>query len=81
MDTPLFQIGKLVVAVGIALVAAGALLMAASRLGLLSGLGRLPGDIAYRGRNISFYFPIVTCLLLSVLVSLVLWLASLLRRP
>lgn len=80
MDTPFYQIGKLVVVVGIALVAAGALLMAGSRLGLLGGLGRLPGDIAYKGKNVSFYFPVVTCLILSILVTLALWLVSFLRR-
>ena len=78
MDTPLFQIGRLVVVVGIALVAIGALLMAGARFGFL---GRLPGDIAYKGRNVSFYFPAVTCLILSVLVTLLLWLVSFLRRP
>jgi len=36
--------------------------------------GRLPGDIVVRGRNGVFYFPIVTCILLSVILSLVLWL-------
>jgi Protein of unknown function (DUF2905) len=40
------------------------------------GLGRLPGDIAIENRNFSFYFPIVTCLLLSVAVSLVLWIIN-----
>ena len=42
-------------------------------------LGRLPGDIYIRGRNTSFYFPIVTCLLLSVGLSVVLWLIRLFR--
>ena len=41
--------------------------------------GRLPGDIVYRGKNTTFYFPWVTCLLLSVLLSLLLWLFN--RRP
>jgi len=39
-------------------------------------LGRLPGDIYYHGRNGSFYFPIVTCLLLSAIFSLVMWLMN-----
>jgi hypothetical protein len=38
------------------------------------GLGRLPGDIRIEGEHGSFYFPIVTCIVLSVLLSLVLWL-------
>lgn len=81
MSTALFQIGKLTAIAGIALVAVGALLMAGSRLGVLGGLGKLPGDIAYKGRNVSFYFPVVTGLLLSVLVTFVLWLISFLKRP
>jgi hypothetical protein len=43
-------------------------------------LGRLPGDIVVRGRRTTFYFPIVTCLLLSLALSAVLWLANWLRR-
>lgn len=38
------------------------------------GLGRLPGDIRIEGEHGSFYFPIVTCIVLSVLLSIVLWL-------
>jgi hypothetical protein len=38
------------------------------------GLGRLPGDIVIRRENFSFYFPIVTCLIISVAASLLLWL-------
>jgi hypothetical protein len=78
-DLP-FQFGRLLVVAGVILVALGLLLMAGYRTGFLR-LGRLPGDIAYRGKNVSFYFPIVTCLVLSVLVTLVLWLISLMRRP
>jgi hypothetical protein len=43
-------------------------------------LGRLPGDIVHRGGNTTFYFPIVTCLLLSVALSLLFWLISHFRR-
>ena len=43
-------------------------------------LGRLPGDIVFRGRNTIFFFPVVTCLLLSALLSLILWLVSVFRR-
>lgn len=39
----------------------------------LNGLGRLPGDIVVHRGNTSFYFPIVTCLLISVVLSLLLW--------
>jgi hypothetical protein len=40
------------------------------------GLGRLPGDIVIEGENTTFYFPLVTCLLLSLVLSLILWIAS-----
>lgn len=43
-------------------------------------LGRLPGDIVHEGKHTTFYFPIVTCLLLSVGLSLLFWLLSRLRR-
>lgn len=43
-------------------------------------LGRLPGDIVHKGEHTTFYFPIVTCLLLSVGLSLLFWLLSRLRR-
>ena len=43
-------------------------------------LGRLPGDIVYHGRNTTIYFPIVTSIVLSVGLTLILWLVSVLRR-
>jgi len=61
-------------AVGIVLLGAGALLALGGRLPFR--LGRLPGDIAYQGRNGSFYFPVVTCILLSVVLSLLLWIVN-----
>jgi hypothetical protein len=42
----------------------------------ISGLGRLPGDIAIERGNFYFYFPIVTCIIISVVVSLILWLLN-----
>jgi hypothetical protein len=64
-------LGRLLIALGIALAAAGLLVTFAGRLPVK--LGRLPGDIYMHGRNSSFYFPVTTCILLSVLISLVLW--------
>ena len=79
MASPIsYQLGKLVVAAGVALVVIGLLLMAGTRLGFLN-LGRLPGDIAFKGKHVSFYFPIVTCLLLSAILTAVMWLISYLR--
>jgi len=81
MADPLgYQLGKWAVIAGAVLIAVGVLLMAGARLGFLH-LGRLPGDIAYKGKSVRFYFPIVTCLLLSVIVTFVMWLISYLRRP
>jgi hypothetical protein len=61
--------GRLLVTAGIILIVLGLLWPFLSRL----GLGRLPGDIVIRRDGFSFYFPIVTCLILSVLASLILW--------
>ncbi|MDR3703950.1 MAG: DUF2905 domain-containing protein [Candidatus Sulfopaludibacter sp.] len=63
--------GRTLIAVGLILVAAGVLISFGGRLPLR--MGRLPGDIYIHGKNSSFYFPLTTCILLSVLFSLVLW--------
>ncbi|MBI5084485.1 MAG: DUF2905 domain-containing protein [Acidobacteria bacterium] len=57
---------------GAALFAAGLLVLLSSRLPFR--LGHLPGDIVIRGRNSTFYFPVVTCLLLSLTLSVLAWL-------
>jgi hypothetical protein len=61
---------RLLITLGLVLVAAGLLWAWAARL----GLGRLPGDIAMRGEHGSFYFPIVTCLVISLVISAIFWL-------
>lgn len=61
--------GRLLITLGVFLVAAGLLWPYLAKL----GLGRLPGDIAIRGEHGGFYFPVVTCLLISLLVSAILW--------
>lgn len=65
------DVGKLLVIVGLLLAAVGALLWSGIGKGWL---GRLPGDINYSKGNFSFHFPIVTCLILSAVLTLVLWL-------
>ena len=65
------ELGKYLVILGLIIAAAGILLW--SGFGR-SWLGRLPGDIHYTKGNFSFHFPIVTCLLLSLLLTLLLWL-------
>jgi len=64
--------GRTLIAIGIALVVLGVLMTFGEKLPIR--LGRLPGDITIRGKNTTFYFPLVTSLLLSVLLSLVMWL-------
>jgi hypothetical protein len=65
------DLGKPLFFLGLFIAAAGLLLWSGFGKGWL---GRLPGDIQYSRGNFSFYFPIVTCLLLSILLTLVLWL-------
>jgi hypothetical protein len=65
------SVGRLLIFAGLLLVCLGAVFVALERLNL--PLGRLPGDVTWRGKNSTFYFPLVTCLLLSVFGSLVLW--------
>jgi hypothetical protein len=63
---------------GVVLVVIGGIVMLLGRTGL--PLGRLPGDILYRGKNTTFYFPLATSILISVVLSLVLFLIGRLKR-
>jgi hypothetical protein len=74
-----FQLGRFLVISGIALVVLGLLMMAGTKFPF-PGLGRLPGDITFRGKNFQFYFPIATCVVISVIATLVLWVISLVTR-
>ena len=65
------DLGKLLFIIGIVLVVLGAVIW---KTGGLGGLGRLPGDITVHKGSSTFYFPIVTCLLLSAVLSLLAWL-------
>ena len=64
------ELGRVLMVVGGVLLIAGIALTAFGGL----GLGRLPGDLVYRRGNFTFYFPIVTSILLSIVLSLLLWL-------
>ncbi len=66
--------GRFLVNAGVLLVAVGLLVMLGERAGIR--LGRLPGDIRIEGARGGFYFPVVTCILISVVLSLVSWLLS-----
>lgn len=64
------ELGKALIGVGVLLVAAGAVLLVAGKLPFV---GRLPGDLLIRRPGFTFYFPLGTSLLLSALLSLLLW--------
>jgi Protein of unknown function (DUF2905) len=65
-------LGRLLFAAGVILIAAGVLVSFGGRLPFK--LGRLPGDIYIHGRNSTFIFPLTTCILISLILTLVMWL-------
>lgn len=66
------DLGKALLVLGAVIVLVGTALLLAGRFNL--PLGRLPGDIVYRGKNTVFYFPLTTCIVISVVLSLLFWL-------
>ncbi len=72
------DVGKLLIALGVVLLVAGVVLTVLGRTNL--PLGRLPGDIIYRGKNTTFYFPLATSLLVSLVLSILLYLVGRWRR-
>jgi hypothetical protein len=72
------DLGKLLIGVGALLILGGVVLVFLGRAHL--PLGKLPGDIIYRGKNTTFYFPLATSILLSVVLSLLLYIVSRWRR-
>ena len=75
---PLREFGRMLIGLGLIIALFGGVLLLGGRLPMR--LGRLPGDFAISGRRGSFYFPIVTCLLLSALLTLVMWLIGQMRK-
>ena len=75
---PLRELGRTLLLLGAVLALVGFLLYFGGKLPFR--LGRLPGDIVHRGEHSTFYFPIVTCLVLSLGLSLLFWLFSHFRR-
>jgi hypothetical protein len=65
-------VGRAIIALGILLVVIGLAIEIGPRLPFR--IGRLPGDIYIHGKNTTFYFPIVTCILVSAVLTLVMWL-------
>ena len=72
------ELGKGLILFGVVLVVAGIVLMALGRLNW--PLGRLPGDIVYRGKNTTVYFPLATSILVSAVLSLLLYFVGRWRR-
>lgn len=68
------SVGRMLIAVGLVVAALGVIVSLGEKLPIR--LGRLPGDIIIRGKHSVFYFPLVTCLLVSAVLSLVLWLIN-----
>jgi hypothetical protein len=68
------SLGRILIALGLLVAALGVLISLGEKLPIR--LGRLPGDIIIRSKHSVFYFPLVTCLLLSVILSVVLWIIN-----
>lgn len=75
---PVRELGKVLLIFGLLIAAAGAFLISGAKLPFR--LGRLPGDISYHGRHGTFYFPIVTCVIVSVALTVILWIVNAIRR-
>ncbi|MFN3533063.1 MAG: DUF2905 domain-containing protein [Candidatus Brocadia sp.] len=65
--------GKILIGLGIIMIIIGGLFMLGGKIPFI---GRLPGDIAIQKKNFSFYFPITTCIIISIIFSLIMWLLS-----
>ena len=74
----MIDFGRMLLVLGLILAIAGVVLMLFGRTHL--PIGRLPGDIIYRGKNTTVYFPIATSILLSVILTLVFWLIGRFRH-
>lgn len=74
----MLDIGRLLVILGVALIVVGGTLMLLGRTGV--PLGRLPGDILYRGKSTTFYFPLASSILISVVISMILFLIARMKR-
>jgi multisubunit Na+/H+ antiporter MnhC subunit len=66
------DLGRMLIGLGLLIAAAGAAILLLGRFGL--PLGRLPGDLTWRGKHTTVYFPLVTCIVLSAVLSLLFWL-------
>jgi uncharacterized membrane-anchored protein YitT (DUF2179 family) len=71
------DLGKILIYLGGAVVVIGIVLILLGKTGL--PIGRLPGDVVYRGKSTTVYFPIVTCVVLSLVLSVVMYLIQKMR--
>ena len=74
----MIELGKALIGLGVLLILVGAVFLFAARMGV--PLGRLPGDFAYRGKNVSIYLPLGTSIMISIVLTALLWLVSKFRR-
>jgi hypothetical protein len=72
------EIGRMLLVLGALMCVVGAFFFFGGKLPFR--LGRLPGDIYYQGKNSSFYFPVVTCLVISVVLTVIFWMIGHLRK-
>ena len=72
------ELGKVLVGIGFFIVICGVMLMLLGRTNL--PLGRLPGDILYKGKNTTFYFPLATSIILSIVLSVLLYIIGKFRQ-
>ena len=77
-DGLMTELGKLLIVAGAILVGVGIAVMVLGRMNW--PLGRLPGDFVYRGKNTTVYFPLATCVVVSVVLTVVMWVAGRWRR-
>ncbi|HLJ77690.1 MAG TPA: DUF2905 domain-containing protein [Acidobacteriaceae bacterium] len=68
------DLGRLLIGLGLLIAAIGVAVLLIGKIGL--PLGRLPGDFAWRGRHTTVYFPLATCIIVSVVLSLIFWILS-----
>jgi hypothetical protein len=68
------SLGKVLIGAGGLLILIGVIVILAGRANV--PLGRLPGDISYRGKNTAFFFPLTTCIVVSIVLSVVMWLVN-----
>ena len=76
MDFGPQQIGKLLIFLGLIIVAAGLLFLVLGRFGIF----RLPGDLEFGSKNWRVYFPLASCIIISIILTLIFWLISYFRR-